>query len=62
LRDIADHLRAGDGVSELADFSCNLRAPIVVWNGRGHQVINEAQDAPARAELFGEAAVAVHAA
>jgi flagellar assembly factor FliW len=38
--------------SELADFSCNLRAPIVVWKGRGHQVINEAPDAPVRAPLF----------
>ena len=37
---------------ELADFSCNLRAPIVVWKGRGHQVINEAPDAPVRAPLF----------
>ncbi|HYI18799.1 MAG TPA: hypothetical protein VD836_08805, partial [Solirubrobacteraceae bacterium] len=37
---------------ELQDFSCNLRAPIVVWNGRGHQVINEAPDAPVRAALF----------
>ncbi len=41
---------------ELADFSCNLRAPIVVWKGRGHQVINEAPDAPVRAPLFPEAA------
>jgi flagellar assembly factor FliW len=38
--------------AELSDFSCNLRAPIVVWKGRGHQVINEAQDAPFRAPLF----------
>jgi flagellar assembly factor FliW len=38
--------------SELSDFSCNLRAPIVVWNGHGHQVINEAPDAPVRAPLF----------
>ena len=37
---------------ELSDFSCNLRAPIVVWKGRGHQVINEAPDAPVRAPLF----------
>ena len=44
--------------SELSDFSCNLRAPIVVWKGRGHQVINEAPDAPVRAPLFPEAAVA----
>jgi flagellar assembly factor FliW len=45
-------VRAG---SEPADFSCNLRAPIVVWKGRGHQVINEAPDAPVRAPLFPEA-------
>jgi flagellar assembly factor FliW len=42
---------------ELADFSCNLRAPIVVWKGRGHQVINEAPDAPVRAPLFPGSAV-----
>jgi flagellar assembly factor FliW len=47
--------------SELSDFSCNLRAPIVVWKGRGHQVINEAPDAPVRAPLFPESAAA-HAA
>jgi flagellar assembly factor FliW len=46
---------------ELSDFSCNLRAPIVVWNGRGHQVINEAPDVPVRAALFPEAEAA-HAA
>ena len=40
---------------EPKDFSCNLRAPIVVWNGRGHQVINEAEDAPVRAPQFPEA-------
>jgi flagellar assembly factor FliW len=51
-------VRAG---SDPADFSCNLRAPIVVWKGRGHQVINEAPDAPVRAPLFPEAD-AVHAA
>jgi len=42
-------------VGEPSDFSCNLRAPIVVWKGRGHQVINEAPDAPVRAPLFPEA-------
>ena len=47
--------------SELSDFSCNLRAPIVIWKGRGHQVINEAPDAPVRAPLFPETAAA-HAA
>jgi flagellar assembly factor FliW len=49
-------VRAG---AQPADFSCNLRAPIVVWKGRGHQVINEAPDASVRAPLFPEAAVAV---
>jgi hypothetical protein len=34
----------------------------VVWNGRGHQVINEAPDAPVRAALFAEATEAVQAA
>ena len=34
------------------NFSANLRAPIIISNGRGHQVINEADDAPVRAPLF----------
>ena len=42
-------VRAG---SHPADFSANLRAPIVVAGGHGHQVINEAPDAPVRALLF----------
>jgi flagellar assembly factor FliW len=41
--------------AELAEFSANLRAPILVANGRGHQLINEAPDAPVRAPLFAEA-------
>ena len=53
-------VRAG---AELADFSANLRAPIVVSQGQGYQVINEAANAPVRASLFpdsesGEAAAA----
>jgi flagellar assembly factor FliW len=40
--------------SEPGDFSANLRAPILVADGRGHQVINEASDAPVRAALFAE--------
>jgi flagellar assembly factor FliW len=51
-------VRAG---AQPADFSCNLRAPIVVWKGRGHQVINEAPDAPVRAPLFPEPAAFVAA-
>jgi flagellar assembly factor FliW len=42
--------------SEPGDFSANLRAPILVADGRGHQVINEAPHAPVRAALFAEAA------
>lgn len=38
--------------TELADFSANLRAPILIAEGRGHQMINEAKDAPVRAPLF----------
>jgi hypothetical protein len=30
----------------------NLRAPIVISGGRGHQVINETDHAPVRAALF----------
>ena len=40
-----------------SDFSANLRAPILVADGRGHQVINEASDAPVRAPLFAGDAV-----
>ena len=36
----------------LEDFSANLRAPILVNNGFGHQVINQAPDSPVRAPLF----------
>ena len=42
-------VRAG---AELADFYANLRAPILVADGQGHQVINESGDAPVRAKLF----------
>ena len=45
-------VRAG---AELADFYANLRAPILVSEGRGHQVINEAPEAPVRAPLFPDA-------
>ena len=36
----------------LDDFRANLRAPILVVGGTGHQVINHAPDAPVRAPLF----------
>jgi flagellar assembly factor FliW len=41
-------VRAG---AELSDFSANLHAPIVIANGRGHQVINEIAH-PVRTLLF----------
>jgi flagellar assembly factor FliW len=37
---------------ELENFRCNLRAPILISAGKGHQVINEADEAPVRAPLF----------
>jgi flagellar assembly factor FliW len=36
----------------LEDFSANLRAPILVAHGKGHQVINQAPESPVRAPLF----------
>ncbi len=37
---------------ELEDFHANLRAPILIAHGKGHQVINQASEAPIRAPLF----------
>jgi flagellar assembly factor FliW len=48
-------VRAG---AELSDFYANLRAPILVAAGQGHQVINESADAPVRAPLFPAVAAA----
>ena len=48
-------VRAG---SELADFYANLRAPILVAEGKCHQVINESADSPVRAPLFPAVAAA----
>jgi flagellar assembly factor FliW len=39
------------------DCTANLRAPILISRGRGHQVINEADNAPMRAPLFAQIAV-----
>jgi flagellar assembly factor FliW len=36
----------------LEDFTANLKAPILVWSGRGHQVINQAPGHELRAPLF----------
>ncbi|MBJ7330639.1 MAG: flagellar assembly protein FliW [Solirubrobacteraceae bacterium] len=36
----------------LDDFTANLRAPILVAEGRGFQIINQASNAPVRCPLF----------
>jgi flagellar assembly factor FliW len=36
----------------LEDFTANLKAPILIWGGRGQQVINQAPGAVLRAPLF----------
>jgi flagellar assembly factor FliW len=51
-------VRAGE---VLEDFSANLRAPILIAQGSGYQVINQAPDAPVRAPLFAENAPEVAA-
>jgi flagellar assembly factor FliW len=48
-------VRAGES---LDDFRANLRAPILLAGGRGHQVINEADGTSVRAPLFAEIAEA----
>jgi flagellar assembly factor FliW len=39
---------------ELADFTANQKAPILIRDGRGHQVINQASGCDLRAPLFAE--------
>ncbi|MGA9857101.1 MAG: flagellar assembly protein FliW [Solirubrobacteraceae bacterium] len=39
---------------ELSDFTANQKAPILIWNGRGHQIINQDPGAELRAPLFSE--------
>ncbi len=34
------------------DITANLRAPLVIRDGRGYQVINTAEEAPLQAPLF----------
>jgi len=48
-------VRAGESIE---DFRANLRAPILIAGGRGHQVINEARGQSVRAPLFAEVAAA----
>ena len=46
-------VRAGESIE---DFRANLRAPILIAGGRGHQVINEAPGTSVRTPLFAEVA------
>jgi flagellar assembly factor FliW len=46
-------VRSGESID---DFRANLRAPILIAGGRGHQVINEARNQSVRAPLFAEVA------
>ena len=47
--DVYVTVRATESVE---DCTANLKAPIVVAKGRGHQIINEADGVPMRAPLF----------
>ena len=49
--DVYVTVRAGEAIE---DFRANLRAPILVSGGRGHQVINEAAGTSVRTPLFEE--------
>ena len=49
--DVYVTVRAGETIE---DFRANLRAPLLISNGRGHQVINEADGTSVRAPLFAE--------
>jgi flagellar assembly factor FliW len=40
--------------AELSEFTANQRAPILIWNGEGHQIINQAPNTDLRAPLFAE--------
>jgi flagellar assembly factor FliW len=39
---------------QLSDFTANQKAPILIRNGRGHQIINQAPGCDLRAPLFAE--------
>jgi flagellar assembly factor FliW len=39
----------------LEQFSANLKAPILIWSGQGHQVINQAPGCRLREPLFAKA-------
>lgn len=49
--DVYVTVRAGESIE---DFRANQRAPLLIANGRGYQVINEAPGTSVRAPLFSE--------
>ena len=49
--DVYVTVRAGEAIE---DFRANQRAPLLISNGRGYQVINEAGGTSVRAPLFAE--------
>jgi flagellar assembly factor FliW len=56
--DSADVFVTVRAAAELSEFTANLRAPIVIWQGVGHQVINMSDTAQLRAPLFPDAPAA----
>lgn len=52
--DVYVTVRAAESIE---DFRANLRAPILIADGRGHQVINDALGSSVRTPLFAEIAV-----
>ena len=40
--------------AELSEFTANQKAPILIWDGHGHQIINQAAGIDLRAPLFAE--------
>ena len=40
--------------AELSEFTANQKAPILIWNGQGSQIINQAPGCELRAPLFAE--------
>ena len=53
--DVYVAVRAAEAIE---DFRANLRAPILIVEGRGHQVINDADGTSVHAPLFSEVAAA----
>jgi flagellar assembly factor FliW len=50
--DAADLYVTVRAASDPMQTTANLRAPILLWEGRGYQVLNEHQPAPLQAPLF----------